>query len=337
VRVAPDEVYWEPCRHKAGFHLTFARIDQSSKKWKQTLVPVQQDMEAAIAARAGAPYKARKVAFHLPDFIDIVINAGNDRVPLGGTAGESLPNWGPVASEGRGRTVAMVNVFDDPDSLEIRGKQAASLLDAASAKLVGGGTEPGLLVTILHEATHNLGPANEYRVGGQTDEQRFGGPVASVFEELKAQTGALFLVEFLRAKGLVPDELARQAYGYAIWWMFEHVSDGMYYPDHSRNTYANVAAAQLGFLIEHGAVTWDAGATAANGTDHGAFVIHTDKLVGVIDDMLRTVAGIKARGDKAAADALLARYVDGTLIPQQVIRDRFLRFPGASLVYSVAP
>lgn len=337
VRVAPDEVYWEPCRHKAGFHLTFARIDQSSKKWQQKLVPVQQDMEAAIAARAGAPYQARKVAFHLPDFIDIVINAGNDRVPLGGTAGESLPNWGPVASEGRGRTVAMVNVFGDPDSLEIRDKQAASLLDAASAKLGGGGTEPGLLVTILHEASHNLGPANEYRVGGQTDEQRFGGPVASVFEELKAQTGALFLVEFLRAKGLVPDELAHQAYAYAIWWMFEHVSDGMYYPDHSRNTYANVAAAQLGFLIEHGAVTWDAGATAANGTDHGAFVIHTDKLVGVIDDMLRTVAGIKARGDKAAAAALLARYVDGTIIPQQVIRDRFLRFPGASLIYSVAP
>jgi hypothetical protein len=53
--------------------------------------------------------------------------------------------------------------------------------------------------------------------------------------------------------------------------------------------------------------------------------------------MLRTVAGIKARGDKAAADALLARYVDGTIISQQVIRDRFLRFPGASLVYSVAP
>ena len=81
VRVAPDEVYSEPCAHKAIFHLTFARINQGSKEWQGKLVPVQQEMEAAVAAHAGAPYKARKVTFHLPDFIDIVINAGDDREP----------------------------------------------------------------------------------------------------------------------------------------------------------------------------------------------------------------------------------------------------------------
>ena len=79
VRVAPDETYWEPCAQKAGFHLTFARINQGSKEWQEKLVPVQQEMEEAIATRAGAPYKARKVTFHLPDFIDIVVNAGDDR------------------------------------------------------------------------------------------------------------------------------------------------------------------------------------------------------------------------------------------------------------------
>ena len=31
VRVAPDETYWEPCAQKAGFHLTFARINQGSQ------------------------------------------------------------------------------------------------------------------------------------------------------------------------------------------------------------------------------------------------------------------------------------------------------------------
>ena len=123
VRVAPDETYWEPCAHKAGFHLTFARINQGSQAWQDKLVPVQQEMEEAIAERAGAPYKARKVTFHLPDFIDIVVNAGDDRDPLGATIGQSLPNWGPVANEGRGRTVAMVNIYTDPDSR--RGAQGA--------------------------------------------------------------------------------------------------------------------------------------------------------------------------------------------------------------------
>ena len=81
VRVGPDETYWEPCSLRAGYHLSFARINQGSKNWQTKLVPVQQEMEDAIAAKAGAPYKSRKVTFHLPDFIDIVVNAGDDRDP----------------------------------------------------------------------------------------------------------------------------------------------------------------------------------------------------------------------------------------------------------------
>ncbi len=68
----------------------------------------------------GAPYAARKVTFHLPDFIDIVFNAGDDRNALGATIGESLPNWGKVVARGRGRTIAMGNLYTDPDSLAIR-------------------------------------------------------------------------------------------------------------------------------------------------------------------------------------------------------------------------
>lgn len=338
VRAAPDEVYSDPCAHKAMFHLTFARINQGSKVWQGKLVPVQQEMEAAIAAKAGSPYAARKVTFHLPDFIDIVINAGDDRTPLGATIGESLPNWGPVANGGRGRTVAMVNLYLDPDSIAARRSQAESMLDAASMAGYTGKQDAQLLETILHEATHNLGPAHEYQVGGKTDEQVFGGPVAAVLEELKAQTGALFLLEFLRAKGIVPDDLARAAYADSIVWALGHVSQGMYTGTKTRKTYGNVAAIQIGFLIDHGALTWDPHATAANGRDQGALTIHPDKLVAACDEMMKTVAGIKARGDVKAATELFAKYVDaGTVVPHAIVAERFLRFPKASFVYSVGP
>src|SRR5207237_6530016 len=124
----------------------------------------------------------------------------------------SLPNWGPVANGGRGRTVAMVNLYTDPDSRALRHTQAASVLAGDILKVYTDATEPGLLVTILHEATHNLGPAHQYKVNGKTAEEVFGGPIASVLEELKAQTGGLFLLELLRGKGIISDELARQAY-----------------------------------------------------------------------------------------------------------------------------
>ncbi len=73
LRVGADEVYWEPCSHKAGFHLGFAKINPESLTWQEKLNPVQAEMETTLAAHIGAPYVARKVTFHLPDFIDIIV------------------------------------------------------------------------------------------------------------------------------------------------------------------------------------------------------------------------------------------------------------------------
>ncbi len=336
VRVAPDETYWEPCNSKAGTHLTFARINQGSRDWQGKLVPVQQEMEKQIAARAGKPYTERKVTFHLPDFIDIVVNAGDDRDPLGANVGQNLPNWGPVANEGRGRGVAMLNLYTDPDSMDGRRGQAESVFDAGALKAYTSDAQPGLLATILHEATHNLGPAHEYKIGGKDDRTAFGGPISQVMEELKAQTGALFLVEFLRAKKIISDELAAQSYVYNVAWAFGHISQGMYEADGKRKTYPQVAAIQNGYLIDKGALIWDPGAAAANGKDTGAFKVDLTKMVAACDDMMKDIAGIKAKGDKPGAEALIKRYVDGTVVPHAVIKERFLRHPKASFVYSVA-
>ncbi len=335
VRVGPDEVFWDPCERKGGFHLTFARINQGSLEWQRKLTPLQDRMEESIAARAGKPYRAHPVSFHLPDFIDIVINAGDDRDPLTATVGQSLPNWGPVANEGRGRTVAMTNLYTDRDSLETRRAVAEGLLDAETMRAYVDATQPGLLATILHEATHNLGPSHEYEVDGKVDTKIFGGPQAGMLEELKAQTGALYLVELLRAEGVIDDQLAAQSYVDATVWALGHIARGLYSADGDRNTYSQVGAIQLGYLLDEGALTWSDDAVAANGTDRGAFTIHADKLVPAIDRMMAAFAGIKARGDKAAADALDAVYVDGKKLPLDVIAARFQRFPRASFVYAI--
>ena len=337
VRVAPDEVYRDPCRLKAGFHLTFARINADSLAWQEKLTPLQQQMEHEIAALAGAPYAERRVTFHLPDFIDIVLNAGDDRQAIGGTIGESLPNWGPVMAEGRGRTVAMSNLSGDPDSRAARRSGADSLFDAASLKAYSDSLTPGLLSTILHEATHNLGPTDEYRVDGKADREVFGGPLSSTLEELKAQTGGLWLVNFLRSRGVIDDALARQAYVDAIVWAMGHISNGMFENnDRTRpKPYSQLAAVQFGFLLDDGAVTWDPTAKAANGLDAGRFTLHLERMPAAAEKMMRLVAGIKARGDRPAAEELLRKYVDGGAERQAVIAERLQRLPRASFVYAV--
>jgi len=335
LRVGPDETYWEPCSQKAGFHVSFARINPDSLSWQEKLTPVQADMERALADLIGAPYTARKVSFHLPDFIDIVLNAGDDRAAIGFTIGQSLPNWGPVANEGRGRTVAMSNLGTDPDTLATLRKKAESVLTKESLSAFVDAAAPGLLSTILHEATHNLGPAHEYAYKGKKDTQAFGGQLASVLEELKAQSGALYFVDFTKKRGIISPELAGQAYTDCIVWAFGHIAEGMVTATGDRKTYSQLAAIQVGFLMDQGAITYDAAAPAANGTDKGAFTILLDKLPAAVEKLMQVVGAIKANNDKAGAEALVAKYVDGPTVPQKVITERLNRYPRGSLVYSI--
>jgi hypothetical protein len=337
VRVGPDEVYWDPCSIKAGFHLTLALINQGAKEWQEKLTSIQQEMEAAIAARAGAPYKARRVSFHLPDFIDIVVNAGDDRNALSGTIGQSLPNFGPVAKESRGRTVAMVNIFNDPDSLASRRRSATTLIASDSMADYSDDPVASQLATVLHEATHNLGPAQEYAVRGTSVQKIFGGPIDSMLEELKAQTGALFYTEMLRSKGMITDALARQLYVSNVVWALGQTAKGMYTASHERQPYPQLAAIQLGMLTDAGALTWDPNADAANGQDKGAYTIHLDKMIATCDAMMKTVAGIKGRGDKRGIEELLRKYVDSSdIVPHSAIEERWAREPRVNLVYSLA-
>jgi hypothetical protein len=335
LRIAPDETYWEPCSQKAGFHMTLARINRASLNWQEKLTPIQQEMEDTLAQHLAGPYKARPVTFHLPDFIDILVNCGDDRDPIGATIGQSLPNWGPVANEGRGRTVAMTNLYTDPDSRMIRKTQAQSLLTAASLVNYTDDDMPGLLGTILHEAAHNLGPSHEYKVDGKTDDQIFGGGLAAMTEELKAQSAALWYVALLVKKGLLTPEQARQSYTDSILWSLGHISRGMYTDNGQRKPYSQLSAIQVGFLMDEGVIKFDPAAQPANGTDKGAFLIDYDKLPQAIDKLMKVAGSIKAQGDKAQAEILVKKYVDGNVVPMKIVAERLLRYPKVNFVYDI--
>lgn len=337
LRIAPDEVYFEPCAWKAGFHVSFARINPDSIAWQQKLEPIKGEMEKAMAKVAGPPYEARDVKFSLPDFIDIVVNAGDARAPHGATIGQSLPNWGAVAAKG-GRTVAMTNLYTDADSRKTLEGQMASLFCPETMKGVTTDPKPAVMSTVLHEAAHNLGPSHEYKVDGKVDDEIFGGPLASTMEELKAQTAALFFAEWLAGKGVITREQADQAHLRDVAWGFGHVAQGMYTADGKPKNYSQLASIQLGSLIDAGALTWMPEQKAANGQDVGCFKAELAKFKSAIDALAATVFGIKSRGDKAAAEALKAKYVDAdgewkTL--RGTIAERWLRAPKASFVYSV--
>jgi hypothetical protein len=337
LRVGPDEVYAEPCSRKANFHMTFARINQESLDWQRRLEPVKDDMEAAMAALAGPPYEPRKVGFALPDFIDIVINAGDSRSALGATIGQSLPNWGPVAESG-GRTVAMTNLYTDPDSEAALVEQARALLCKATADRVDPAVRFMTLATVLHEAAHNLGPSHEYRVEGKTDDQVFGGPLATTLEELKAQTAALYYADWLAGRGLLSKEDAQSTHIRDVLWSFGHIAQGMLDARGKPKAYSQLAAMQMGYLHQRGVLEWRAAEKAANGTDTGCFEVDLAKWPAVVEDLSRLAFGIKSRGDRALAEKTRDEWVsDGTAWAglRGVIQERWLRAPKASFVYAI--
>lgn len=337
LRVGPDEVYHEPCAWKAGFALQLARINLASLDWQKKLEPVKGDMEKALATMAGPPYKARDVKFKLPDFIDVTLNAADQRNPHGATIGQSLPNWGRVAEQG-GRTVVMTNLYTDADSQQALSDQMAALY--CRATFDGATTEPkaALLSVVLHEAAHNLGPAHDYAVKGKKDDDVFGGPLASTMEELKAQTSALYFTWWLVEKNLLTEQEAKHATLRDVAWAFGHVSRGMYDGAGNAKPYSQLASIQLGHMAKEGVLVWKADEKAANGADTGCFEVDLAKWKPAVDALANRVLKAKGRGDRKDAEAMKASFVDAKdawANLRLTIAERWTRAPKATFVYSV--
>ncbi len=338
LRVAPDEVYDEPCSTRALYHVSFGLINQGSLTWQSKLDPRKKEMEQALAALAGAPYVARDVTFKLPDFVDIAVNAGDSRKAFGATIGQSLPNFGPVANGGRGRTVAMTNFYTDPDSVASLREQAESMLCKEAMTKYTASPAPQLMSTVLHEAAHNLGPAHQYKTNGKTDREAFGGPLASTLEELKAQSAALYFTEWLVEKKEITREEADRAHVRDVFWAFGHISRGMYTEDRHPKNYSQLAAIQLGALMKDGAVTWSPDTSAANGKEKGCFTLDLAKMPAAITALMKDVAQVKAKGDRTRAENLIKSHVDVTGDKKKildVITERLTRDAKASFVYAL--
>ncbi|MEQ1918218.1 MAG: hypothetical protein ABL955_03390 [Elusimicrobiota bacterium] len=332
LRVGPDEVEFDPCQEKAGFHVSFARIDATSLAWQDKLTPLRQEMEDSLSKLTNGAYKARPVAFALPDFIEMVINSGDSKPPMGATIGQSLPNWGKVAEENRRRTVVMTNLYEDPDSKKTARLKAGEMFDAAVLKNYPSDKEAGLVGTILHEATHNLGPHSDSRINGKTAAEVFGGRIEGVLEELKAQTGALFYIELLHRKGLLSDHLVNEIYTHELVWCMGHISNGMTTDGGSPKPYSQLSAVQIGSFAKAGVLEWKAG---PDGIER--FSVDYAKLPAAIETLMKDVVRIKATGDVAGAKALIDGFVSGdgsALVRMAKVQERLRKYPKESYSYT---
>jgi hypothetical protein len=317
--------------------LTFARINEASLDWQRRIEPLKQQLEDEFARLAGKPYRSRQVRFNLPDFIDIVLTAGDTRPALGGYGGQSLPNWGRVAERG-GRTMVVSNPRD-PDGQKAWLDRMSSLLCRGTMGSVSADPKFDMIGTVLHEAAHNLGPAREYKVRGRVDQAVFGGPLAVTLEELKADTAAFYFPAELVRKALITQSEAELVDTWSVGSSFASIARGMYDAEGRPNVYSHLASIELGTLQRAGALEWKGAETAGNGADRGCFELHWDKWPAAVAELTSRVLRIKSRGDRLGGERLKKEWVDDDNDWKRiraVIAERWLRVPMTAIVYSVS-
>jgi hypothetical protein len=112
----------------------------------------------------------------------------------------------------------------------------------------------------------------------------------------------------------------------------------MYDPEGKPKEYSQLAAIQMGWYFRNGVVNWRAAQVAANERDKGCFDVDLSRWNDVTTELEARVLRIKAGGDRKDAETLKAEFVDARddwATARGVIRERYLRAPKASFVYTI--
>lgn len=337
LRIGPDRVasLYAPCRRKALFQLTFGRFDRRSNTWKKKMALVKDKMEAKMTALAGAPYAQRDVDLGVPDFVHIILNAGETRRPVGAYIANTLPDAGPIADAGRRRTVSFNNLFTDPDSRARLESGVKDYFCPDSAWRFSSDPEPRVINSIFFLAGRNVGPTDDYRVRGRSQAEIFGGSMARVLNQVKGQASALHFVRWLKGRELIEPQLAERSFASGVMWSMQNLVQSLFAADGSRTVAGHIGAVMMGALLKGGAVQWRSDMAPASGSDKGCLSVYFDRFDEPVEQLLTEVVRIKARGNVDALDALLKRYVDeGPKDVFKVIRERMRRRPGTTFVYA---
>lgn len=308
LRIGFDEVQWDEWQKKAGAHMTFGLIDAEAAKSAEFYRSIRQKLEQGFAEVIGPPYAARQVDVELPDFVNVVMENGDARGSVtGSAAAQTLPNW--CGEDGTAECQTRIMQFSNKTSRnyspEVMAKYGALLSEADMRYF-----DPQATVKTMveHELAHNFGPRQNLPAeDGRPLEQHIGS-YSLKLEELKAQTGALYINGLLGKQKLRSEEEVKAGTTAAVLWMFGHLRRAL--PAWRQGTlhelkspYIQLAAVQLGYLQEKGAIAFDEGSQR--------FTIRHEKMHGALADLLRDVGQMYLRHDSQEIVTFFRKYTTG--------------------------
>jgi hypothetical protein len=230
----------------------------------------------------------RKVRERIPVGVyDVIADFGQAR---GGNTATILPNE-PYLARRYGRTILLrANIMRNPD---IFGEVEDSFWESAivPAQVADLTPDGNFYRTLWHEIGHYLG-IDATKDGRDVDVALE--DAADLVEEMKADLVSLFVVEPLRKQGYYDDAAARALHASGVLRVLQNNKPRRDQP------YNTMQLMQWNYFLAHGLLSFD--------QSTGLMTIDHAKYHEVVASMLREVLTLQYEGDKAAAEAFIAKY-----------------------------
>jgi hypothetical protein len=285
----------------------------------EAFVGVRDDAETAKLARFGGELQG------IEDALPIDPSLRNPR--LGAMAPIRVVNEVFAAGDAaHGVTTAAYNLPNDEDVVRELGSKRVMLKNVQEAKFakvlvpisriaLAPADRPNVAFdaffthVLMHELVHGLGPHQVAGTGASVREAL--GDTYSAVEEAKADQGGLFALQKLVDEGKIDRAMARTLYPTFVAEAFRSVRFGL------GEAHGKGIAVQLNSLLDAGAVT---------PRPDGTFAVDAAKAREAVVALTRELMTIEARGDRAAAKALLDRM--GVVRPEvKRVLDRLAAIP----------
>ena len=230
---------------------------------------------------------AREVRAKIPVGVyDVVADFGQSR---GGNTASILPN-DPLHAARYGRLILMRdNIIRHPEAQGVAGATWRAAIAAAHADDLQ--PEGSVQRTLWHEIGHYLG------VDRTRDGRELGAALqdtADLLEEMKADLVSLHAVPRLRASGYYTDAQARAVYASGILRVLQRNQPRRDQP------YNTMQLMQWNWFLDQGVLAFDPG-TRRMAIDYA-------KYPAAVEALLREVLALQAAGDRAEAEAFIARW-----------------------------
>src|SRR5271170_287269 len=203
---------------------------------------------------------------------------------------DNLPNDPRVHEQKGSKKLFFKNFMDARVSYVILPVAEHVMLPAQAAKASG---ENYLLVTIMHEMAHGLGPAYSRTATGKVDIRESIGPIFSGLEEAKADVVGMFGLKWLVDHDVLPKSKLEEYYASYVAGIFRTVRFGV------AEAHGQAEMMEFNYLSERGAIKRQSS---------GRYEIDYEVMPGGIRDLAKELLEIEATGDRARAEKWFKKY-----------------------------